>query len=392
MDIENIVPLDDESLLHSAMRKTGLADLGEDYWVEPFHVLLTALAEEAQLNLMGRLMTRSDILRILENRLLITDCRKRHPEIASEQIRKPVFITGLARSGTSILFEILSQDPSCRVPKYWEALFPCPPPEAETYETDARIQRADALVRQFDRVTPEHATMHETGGNIPCECGMLVAHTFIADHLAAIHQVPSYNTWLAHADLRPAYRFHRELLQLLQWKNHRQHWLLKAPWHLGNLQVLFEIFPDARVVLTHRDPIKSMSSTTSLLGTLAWMRSDRPFDSEAWDELMAAEVSAARLEAVMRQRDDGLIPDAQICDVLYTDIVSDPVGVAKKVYGAFGMNLTEDAVQRVQRYVASKPQGKFGWHAYDLDEAADVAREREFFRRYQERYRIPSEI
>ncbi|MFN8628518.1 MAG: sulfotransferase [Candidatus Binatia bacterium] len=391
MDIDYIVPLDEESLLHSAKRKTGLSDFGGTDWIEPFRIMMKAIAEEAALNLMGRLMARSDILMMLENRLLLTEFRKRHPEVAAEEIRKPVFIIGLSRSGTSILFEILSQDPGVRVPKYWEALFPCPLEGLAADQPDPRIERADALVKQWSRVAPEYATMHENAALLPCECGYLMTSCFIADHLGAIHQVPSYNNWLAQADLHPAYRFHRELLQALQWKERGKHWLLKGPWHIGNLRILFEIYPDACVVQTHRDPIKSMSSTTSILGTIAWMRSDRPFDSDSWDELMEAEGNAARLEAVMRERDAGVIPSERICDVLYKDIVGDPIGIVRRVYDQFGMELTNDAIARMRAYIAAKPQGKFGKHTYDLDSAEDVSKERAVFRRYQERYGIPSE-
>ena len=391
MDIENIVPLDEESLVHSAKRKTGLSDFGGTDWVEPFRVMIKAIEEEAALNLMGRLMARSDILMMLENRLLLTEFRKRHPEVAAEEIRKPVFILGLSRSGTSILFEILSQDPGFRVPKYWEALFPCPLEGLAAGKVDPRIARGDALVKQWHRVAPEYSTMHENAGELPCECGYLLTSCFISDHLGAIHQIPSYNNWLAQADLHPAYRFHRELLQVLQWKERRKHWLLKGPWHIGNLRVLFETYPDACVVQTHRDPIKSMSSTTSILGTIAWMRSDRPFDSDSWNELMEAEGNAARLEAVMRERDAGVIPSERICDVLYKDIVGDPIGTVRRVYECFGMELTAEVIDRMRSYIASKPQGKFGKHTYDLDSAEDISKERAVFRRYQERYGIPSE-
>jgi hypothetical protein len=155
---------------------------------------------------------------------------------------------------------------------------------------------------------------------------------------------------------------------------------------------LFSEYPDARVIQTHRDPIKSMSSATSLLGTLTWMRSDRPFDSEAFDELMLAGATAARLQKVMRQRDQGIVPNAQICDVRYQDIVTDPIGVARKVYAYFGMELRKEAVERMKTYVASKPQGKFGMHKYDLDEAEEVSKERPLFRNYQERYGVLSEV
>jgi len=392
MDIEHIVPLDERSLLDAARNKTGLSDFGEDYWIEPFRVLLKAIEEQAELNLMGRLMARGEILMLLENRLLLAETRKQHPEIAAEQISTPVFIVGLPRSGTSILFEILAQDPRFRVPRYWEGLFPCPPPEAARYDTDPRIARADALVTQWNRVTPEYETMHESRGHLPCECSLLLANCFITEHLGAMQQVPRYNAWVARADHGPVYRFHRQFLQHLQWKNRREGWLLKGPEHLGYLKYLFKEYPDARVIQTHRDPIKSMSSSASLLGTLTWMRSDRPFESEAFDELMLAEATAARLERVMRQRDQGLVPSTQICDVLYKDIVTDPLAVARMAYGFLHIKLTDSAIEKMTAYVASKPQGKFGVHKYHQDQADEVSKERPLFGHYQERYGVPSEV
>ncbi|NND68458.1 MAG: sulfotransferase, partial [Halioglobus sp.] len=267
-DLPAVVPLDEASLLAHAERATGLSDYGDDLWREPFHVYIKSLEEEAQLTLMGRLMARNDVIIWLSTRLRVTDVLKCHPEILEEKIRAPMFIVGLPRSGTSILFELLSQDPAVGVPLMWEALQPCPPPEAATYANDPRIEQAHHLFTQWSRVAPEFASMHEMRGDIPSECGLLMAGTFISDHNASLHQTPSYSGWLATADYLPVYEYHKQVLQILQWKNPRERWLLKAPEHQVHLDTLLAVYPDARIVQTHRDPLKCMASTTSLMGTL----------------------------------------------------------------------------------------------------------------------------
>jgi hypothetical protein len=142
MDIASLVPLRPEELIETAKSNTGLSDFGSGPWRDGFEVLVHALNEEAELNLVGRLMTRSDLLIWLEERLRIEDAYRRHPEIEDERIDAPVFIIGQARSGTSILFELLSADRQFGVPMNWEIMFPCPPPEAATYRTDPRIDKA----------------------------------------------------------------------------------------------------------------------------------------------------------------------------------------------------------------------------------------------------------
>ncbi len=222
-------------------------------------------------------------------------------------------IVGLPRSGTSILFELLSQDPDVGVPLMWEALQPCPPPEAATYTTDARIAQADKLFTQWNRVAPEFASMHEMRGDIPAECGLLMAGTFISDHIAALHQTHSYSAWCIEADFLPVYRYHKTILQILQWKNPRPRWLLKAPEHQVHLDTLLQVYPDARIVQTHRDPIKCMASTTSLMGTLYSMRSDQPFNAQLFDNIIMGEATAQRLEHVIKQRETGHRTGGQYC-------------------------------------------------------------------------------
>ncbi len=390
LDVEEVVPLDENSLIDGACANKGLTDFGSDDWREPFEIMLQALQDEAQLNLMGRIMARSDIIIWLSTRLQVVDELKRHPEILEQEVEAPMVIVGLPRSGTSILFELLAQDPVVRVPECWEAMFPCPPPEPETYATDPRIEQADLLVTQWSRVVPEFATIHEMRGQIPAECGQIMAGSFVSDLIAALHQIPSYSAWCAEADYLPAYQYHKQVLQILQWKMPGERWLLKAPEHQQHLETLLAVYPDARIVQTHRDPIKCMSSSVSLMGALYYMRSDQPFNAEVFENIVLGEPTAQRLEKVMQQRDSGRVPEANITDSRYQDLMDDPMGCISGIYDYFGIDLTDTAKSRMLAYLESKPKGKFGVHKYTVD--ARRSKDRPLFKRYQERYGVVDEM
>ncbi|MGI9285999.1 MAG: sulfotransferase family protein [Pseudomonadales bacterium] len=390
LDLPAVVPLDEASLIDHAQRTTGLSDFGDDLWREPFTVLVKSLEEEAQLTLMGRLMARNDIILWLSTRLKVTDTLKRHPEVLEQEVVAPMVIVGLPRSGTSILFELLAQDPDVGVPLMWEALQPCPPPETATYTTDPRIEQADKLFTQWSRVAPEFASMHEMRGDIPSECGLLMAGTFISDHNASLHQTPSYSVWCAQANFLPVYEYHKRILQILQWKNPRKRWLLKAPEHQVHLDTLLAVYPDARIVQTHRDPIKCMASTTSLMGTLYYMRSDQPFNAEMFENIIMGEATAQRLEHVIDQREAGIVPGQNIADSRYQDLMDDPMLCIDNIYKHFGMPLSDDAKRGMLNYLAAKPKGKFGKHSYEVDESRSG--DRPLFNRYQELYGVPNEM
>lgn len=390
LELSAVVPLDEQSLIAHARQRTGLEDFGDDLWREPFAVYVRALEEEAQLTLMGRLMARNDVILWLSTRLQVTATLARHPEILQQDIPAPMFIVGLPRSGTSILFELLAQDPAAGVPLMWEALQPCPPPQRETYASDPRIARAHQLFTQWSRVAPEFAQMHEMRGDIPAECGLLMAPTFISDHNASLHQTPSYSAWLAQADYLPVYQYHKSLLQLLQWKNPRQRWLLKAPEHQVHLETLLQVYPDARIVQTHRDPIKCMASATSLMGTLYSMRSNQAFNAQMFENIIMGEATAARLNRVIDQRAAGDVPAANIADSRYQDLMDDPMRCIEAIYAHFGMPLEAAARTAMLDYLQQKPRGKFGVHRYQVDERRTT--ERRLFERYQSTYNVPDEV
>lgn len=386
------IPLDADRILEHAQAATGLSDFGDEDFLEPYRIFVEAVDRESQAHPIGRLMARSDLANWLENRLELAETRKRHPEIAVERIDKPLFITGLPRTGTSILHELLAQDPGHRAPLHWEVRHPCPPPERASYESDPRIERAERQVQLWNHIVPEYSTMHELGAQLPVECIQITAHSFISDELLGRHQVPSYGAWYAHADLTPAYAFHRRFLQHLQWRCPGDRWVLKAPSHLGALATLLAVYPDARIVVTHRDPLKVLPSVASILYSTAFVRSDAidPDQVLGW---FTPDTCLALLDSMTALRDAGAIAPEQIVDVRYQDLMERPLETVGSVYDHFGIDFSEAAASGVERYLDAKPKDRYGRHRYAFGDTGLVASaERERFRTYQERYGVPSEV
>lgn len=390
--LESLVRLDEAGLLAAARKKTGLSDFGPDDFRAPLAALLSSLENEAKLTLMGRLLARRDVFVSLCNRLEIVDAFRKHPEIAKELIHEPLFIVGLSRSGTSILHELLSRDARNRALLSWEARYPCPSPEAVTHETDPRIARTDFELTLWPRLVPAYRAMHEMGARIPTECGDITQHAFIGDRWPALHQVPSYATRIATADMRPAYELHKQVLQILQWKMKGRRWLLKAPAHMNWLPMLFEIYPDARVIQTHRDPLQIMGSTVSLISAILWMRAGE-VDPELVRLAFGPTYYEPQLYGVMRLRDEKLVPADQFFDVRYQDMIDRPFDTIRGAYEYFGWDYTPNAEKAMRDYLEHKPKGKFGKHFYSFDDLGlDLATERARYRRYQQRFDVPSEV
>ena len=198
----------------------------------------------------------------------------REPEIRNQRVERPLFIVGLPRLGTTILHELIAQDPCLRAPLTWEGRFPCPPSTAETYASDPRIAVADRIFDLWIQLVPEFQTMTEMGALLPCECIQLTAHSFRSEEFLGREQTAGYGAWLSTADLGPAYAYHHLMLQMFQWGMDTQRWILKAPSHMGAMPYPLAEYPDACIVQTHRDPLQSMASTGSLLAAHAWMRAN----------------------------------------------------------------------------------------------------------------------
>jgi len=380
---EHIVGLDPEELVATAVTSSGLDDFGAPTWRPNYDVLLPALNDESDLHLLGRLVARTEILRSLRNRLELTAAWAADPAILERPVEAPVVVIGMARSGTSILHELLWCDPAHRAPLTWELLQPARGPGAAEVVGDATHQF-------WHDLQPEYEAMHHNAGDLPNECIFATMNEFLSDHWGGVHEVPSYSMHLALADHTDAYRYHRRILQTLTTREEGERWLLKAPSHLATLDALFAVYPDARVVHIHRDPLRTVPSTLSLMATLKWMRC-RHTDPVAVAPLLAAGF-AGMLDGVVAGRADGRLPDDQFADLRYADLLADPLGAIAGVYDRFGWDLSDEARAAMTAHLAARPQDKHGTHRYALEDfGLDPAEQRPRFAAYQSRFQVPNE-
>jgi hypothetical protein len=384
--------LDAETLLERARRSTGLSDFGPDTFREPLRRLIASLEEDAGLHALGRTIAATQLQDNLENRLHLADCLAREPGIEDGTITRPVFIVGMPRTGTSILHELVGQDPTVRVPETWEVFRPTPPPEAATYETDPRIQQTDDLLAETDRLIPGFRKMHRMAARLPQEDVSMTSLEFTSMVFEASFRLPSYTAWFHHeADLTPAFALHRRFLQVLQWRCPAERWVLKTPGHLWALERLLAEYPDACLVQTHRDPLQVLSSLTSLLTTLRALASDRIDPEEIAREW--SELNAQAYDASIDARESGLINPAQVIDIHFAEFMADPFAAIRRIYDKFDIEYTAAADTRMRSYLETHTDDEHGKHKHRFEDTGlDVAEARERVRRYQEYFDIPSEV
>jgi hypothetical protein len=379
--------LEEEELIRAACRRTGHDDFGDASFREPLHRLLSALQAEAHLHPLGRLAARRELTRLLVNRLRMQEDRKRHPGIAEQHIRQPIIVTGLPRTGTTFLHGLLALDRANRVPRTWETLYPSPPPEAETYYVDRRIARVDREIRWFHRMVQDFNRIHPVGARLPEECLVILSHSFMSYQFASTHRVPSYLDWLESQDLRTSYEMHHRFLQHLQWRCPGERWVLKAPAHMFDFEAMFEAYPDACVVMTHRDPIEVTASHASLMATLRSAFSDDVDPIEVGRE--CTQRWAEALSRALRSRDRGCAPSERFLDLYYTDLVADPVAAVERVYRHFDLPLPDGLREKVRESVNRNPKNRFGEHRYNLyDFGLELQEEEKRYAAYRERFRL----
>jgi hypothetical protein len=380
-----------EKLVREAERSASLSDFGDDdAWRRGLEAFCASLEAEAELTPLGRTIARGGILGALENRLRMTDWRRRHPEIDAERVERPVIVIGMGRTGTTILHDLLARDPNNRVPLTWEVDAPCPPPERATYASDARIAAADTRLARTDSLIPGFKTMHPMGALLPQECVSMLGTEMTSVAFQLQYRVPSYDRWLhEEADLASAYRGHRRWLQLLQWR-HPGRWVLKSPCHLWHLRALLAEYPDALLVQTHRDPLKVLSSLTSLATTLRKMASDAIDPNEIAREW--SHWNAVAYELSVRARVEGWIDPARVLDLHFTDFMKDPFETLERLYAFAGLPWTPEAEAAMRAYWDSHPADEHGKHGHRFsDTGLDERTEREKVKRYVEHFGVREE-
>ncbi len=378
------VDLSAKALLAAAQHETGLTDWGDTAFHEPLSLYLKSIEAHAGMHALGRVVLWKILMRLLTNRLQMQRDFTAHPEILETPIAKPLFIIGLPRTGTTLLHNLLACDPAARSIKLWQGIFPSPPPETATLETDPRIAATTELIAGFNQMAPRLATAHNLVPQGPEECLWLIEHTFV-DFIHELRaHVPEYSEWLLkHEADSDIYSAHRRMLQLLAWKTDGDHWVLKAPRHLFGLRGLLEIYPDACIVQTHREPKQVLPSVCSLCEI------DRAIFTENPDRQLIGDHWFARLQhgfesaIAVREQDT----TERYIDVDYRQLVADPFGVVRQIYETHGYAYTAAFEEAMRAWLESNRQHKHGVHRYSLDDYGLDAEEIDRgFAAYRERF------
>jgi hypothetical protein len=381
-----VVRLDAEQLAADARRRVRLEDFGDETFREPLRRLVASLEQEAGLNLLGRLAAKQDLTRLLTNRLRIVRDQKAHPEIVTRPIVQPIFVTGLPRTGTTLLQGLLAQDPESRAALNWETMMPSPPPEHSGWQAERHIAQAERLVRWANRLNPNIRRLHPFGARLPEECLIITSHSLYSFQFQTMYHVPSYETWLEAQDLRTCYAWHRRMLLQLQWRVPGS-WVLKAPAHLFGIEAIFATYPDAGIVFTHRDPLPVAASLASLTTVLRSTFSDETDPRAVGPEMTARWADA--LYGALRARDAIPARASRFYDVRYDDLLRDPIGTVRAIYRHYGRALTPAAESAMRQYLHENPKDKHGRHEYSLEQfGLDTERERARYAAYRERFGV----
>jgi hypothetical protein len=318
-----------DDLLDAARAETGLDDFGEDSFREGLELLVRSLRDEARLNAVGELVLRHRIVQHLSQRLQVEDWYRRHPEIDDEQVVAPLIGLSLPRTGSTALTFLLAQDDRARYLRRWESGRPCPPPST-VEPPDPRIRQA---AEEAGIGTKEHVPADISG---PMECQELMALDFKSQLFLAFARVPTYAGWLLEADLTSTYAYERRVLKLLQWGEPSRTWQLKCPTHLLYLEHLDAAFPDARYVMTHRDPSEVILSVAAVYADLAGTFSD-DVDLTYLGELNVEQWSTGMRRA-LAFRDAG--NDHRFHDIHFRAMQRDPIGQVRGLYDWLGVPVT----------------------------------------------------
>lgn len=375
-----------QDLIAAAQQLTGLTSLGDDSILEGLNKLVDGLNNEAKLNARGEKSVEGNIIATLANRMRVEDYLAQHPELLERPIEKPLFVFGLPRTGTTLVINLLNADPARRGFLRWEAFDSVPPPKSSELHAGPRYEKAQAQIDMSLKYAPHISAIHHEDGDSPTECQFAMSPSFCAQYYDSMYEMPSYHNWLLNqADYLPAFRYHKRLLQLLQAEAPGR-WTLKNPWHPLFLNALTTVYPDAQLVMTHRDPVDVVGSACSLLKAVRPMFSDN-VDFHAIGVNMLDTFDKMIERTIAYKEKHGW---DSICDMQYADVVRDPIGEVKKVYKHFDEPVTAEAETAMNAFMQNNPQGKHGSHKYALEDYGLTKEQiRAHYKDYTDRFNIP---
>jgi len=381
-----------DAVCDAAIERTGLADFGPDDFRDRLGVQLAEMDGDDERTGLGRLLMYADCTRYAANRLRIEDLLRRHPEILEVPIEKPVIVIGLPRSGTTNLVNLLAADTRFRSMPLWESYEPVSDPSepAALDGPDPRWTRCQQAWEAMQAGAPFVAAMHPMAPDHVHEENELMAPDFSNYNVEWVSRAPQWRDYYLAHDQTPHYGYMKNVLQILQWYRPRERWVLKSPQHLEQIGPLLATFPDATIVITHRDPVAVVQSTITMLcyGARTGYRSTNPeWYRDYWTDRIGR-----LLDASLRDRD--LLPAERTVDVFFDEYMADEMGTLQRVYDCAGIDLTDQARAEIEAHRAAHPRGKEGRVVYDLrrDFATTPDEVRSRFGAYLDRFDVRIEV
>ncbi len=378
--------LEPQTLIARARGLTGLTDFGSDLsFMTGFHRLVEAV-EAMDPPPQLRQTASEKIVGLLASRLRYIEDEKRHPEITQQDLGDPVIVCGLPRTGTTITYDLLCLDPAARAPREWEWYIPWPAPEEASFESDPRIGQVQAIYENWLKHAPQLADIQRMDCTQPGECNHGMMLHFASTNFPAELGVPDFARWLQETVPEGQYRTHRRMLQQFQWKGPKGRWTLKSPQHLMDLPGLLQAYPGAMLVWTHRDPVLTFSSLSSMIaGFLAAVGGANDLTGigrsvvDTWCAAMARATEARSGDPVLEGR---------ILDLAHRDVVSDPMAAIERIYSRFDLPFSVQHRERIARFLAeNSAANRLGKHRHSpeqfgIDPAEVHARLAGYYTRY----------
>jgi hypothetical protein len=380
--------LDPMAIGDDAAAAHGSPNWDDSEVLEPLGVIVDAVTREAQLHEAGTVAAGARLRNLLRSYIGMQQDAHANPEILDVKIAPPVVAVGLPRSGTTLLHALLGVDPVHRAPVWWEALRPSPPPDIATYATDPRRKEVQAEFDQMLAANPALVSSIPYGADLVTECNTITQPSLRTLAFGAAWHVPSYEAWYLSADQGAMFRYHRRALQQLQWRVPTKRWALKAPPHLFSCDALMGEYPDATIIEIHRDPAKTMASGASLFYENRVLHSDHVDKEQIGRAYLDMWVLAnERMEQFRAAR-----PDVKVIDVLYQELVADPITVMRDVYDQMGEDFTPEAESGMRQWLVDNARDKRPEHKYALEEfGMSIGDIDESFGAYLRHYDIPME-
>ncbi|WP_233810147.1 sulfotransferase family protein [Paraburkholderia sp. HP33-1] len=357
----------EEELHESASGAAGLSDFGSSAQYMPgLTQLLNALDEDGpRFAPGGREFAWNAVVGALVSRLMLVEGLRKHADVCLQTPRRPLVITGIPRTGTTALHKLLSVDPQFQGLEKWLTVFPQPRPPRDTWAGHAHFRATEAGLQAFFKSAPEMRAAHNIVADEVDECLEILKQGFCSNLWGSSFRVPQYDRWWREQSELPAYHYLAKTISLIGVSDSGKTWLLKNPGHLMQLPALFEVFPDACVVQTHRDPVEALPSLASVL---AMARRVSEGDQVDRQEIGRRELDnwASASEAAIAAR--ASLPKKQFIDVKQADLHADPIGTVRRIYGYFGFRLTPETVDAMRRRIEESPERAYGAHKYAEDE------------------------